>query len=408
MSKFSPDVIESISSCHTSGSSLSFGDLDINYISNEAYLIRLHQRVISTVDNYRRIQAQWVALIRHALYLENVQQAEITQQFCRVEKGVRWSQSFNKLQYCWHVILKRPLCKVLGWISVFLTLIVMWSECTFFIIHPQLSIAAILVHAASRGYHYIYIEACTTLIIFYLCVCAYYTVFRLKIYRYYHLDAHHMTNENSLLFSAILLCRLTPPICLNVLGMIHMDSHITSDAKFGVETQFTMLMGHLDIIPILAEGINIYLPIFIVILCLGTWLRIGTRFLHSLGIEQFFVKDEMTAELIQGGKALVSLERNKIGRASEREKRDQYWAERFARKADASSFDLRNQSLHRSDNEIMSDERRMPLQVREYSDREPIISADEHEEYTTRDGVMHWRHNEMSAFRPPTNMFDDL
>ncbi|MFH4980091.1 hypothetical protein AB6A40_006800 [Gnathostoma spinigerum] len=39
MSKFSPDVIESISSSHTSGSSLSFGDLDINYISNEAYLV---------------------------------------------------------------------------------------------------------------------------------------------------------------------------------------------------------------------------------------------------------------------------------------------------------------------------------------------------------------------------------
>lgn len=35
--------------------------------------------------------------------------------------------------------------------------------------------------------------------------------------------------------------------------------------------------------------------------------RLGTRFLHSLGIDQFVNDDEMTAELVQGGKALVTL-----------------------------------------------------------------------------------------------------
>lgn len=37
----------------------------------------------------------------------------------------------------------------------------------------------------------------------YMCICAYYTVFRIKIYRYYHLDPHHHTDERSLLFSAM-------------------------------------------------------------------------------------------------------------------------------------------------------------------------------------------------------------
>jgi uncharacterized oligopeptide transporter (OPT) family protein len=32
-------------------------------------------------------------------------------------------------------------------------------------------------------------------------------------------------------------------------------------------------MGHLDVIPLLAKGINIYLPILITLLCLATWLR---------------------------------------------------------------------------------------------------------------------------------------
>jgi hypothetical protein len=65
-------------------------------------------------------------------------------------------------------------------------------------------------------------------------------------------------------------------------------------------------MGHLDVVPLIARGINIYLPIFIVLLCLATWFRLGTHFLHSVGIDQF-VDDDNTTELIQSGRAIVSL-----------------------------------------------------------------------------------------------------
>jgi hypothetical protein len=66
-------------------------------------------------------------------------------------------------------------------------------------------------------------------------------------------------------------------------------------------------MGHLDVIPLVARGINIYLPILIVLLCLATWFRLGTRFLHSIGVDQFIDDDDMTTELIQSGRAIVSL-----------------------------------------------------------------------------------------------------
>jgi hypothetical protein len=66
-------------------------------------------------------------------------------------------------------------------------------------------------------------------------------------------------------------------------------------------------MGHLDVVPLVARGINIYLPIIIVLLCLATWFRLGTRFLHSIGVDQFIDDDNMTAELIQSGRAIVSL-----------------------------------------------------------------------------------------------------
>jgi len=47
------------------------------------------------------------------------------------------------------------------------------------------------------------IKICAIAMILYLCICAYYTIFQLRIYRYYRLDSNGMTDENSLIFSAM-------------------------------------------------------------------------------------------------------------------------------------------------------------------------------------------------------------
>lgn len=62
----------------------------------------------------------------------------------------------------------------------------------------------------------------------YLCLCAYYTIFRIRIFNYFYLSLYHLTDENSLIFAATFLCRLTAPLCYNFLGMIHMDPGITN------------------------------------------------------------------------------------------------------------------------------------------------------------------------------------
>ncbi|VDP62624.1 unnamed protein product [Heligmosomoides polygyrus] len=124
-----------------------------------------------------------------------------------------------------------------------------------------------------------------------------------------------------------LLCRLTPPLCLNFLGMIHLDSHITLAKDFGVETQFTKLMGHLDVLPILAKGINIYLPICILLFCAVTYYKLGTYLLHSLGFDQFVASDEFTQDMVTAGKALVQLERSSMRRHKERFRREEQWTE---------------------------------------------------------------------------------
>jgi hypothetical protein len=69
-------------------------------------------------------------------------------------------------------------------------------------------------------------------------------------------------------------------------------------------------MGHLDLIPFIARGVNIYFPILIVLLSAATWFRLGTKLLHNIGVEQFIADDAITADAIRNGKALVSLGMN--------------------------------------------------------------------------------------------------
>lgn len=143
-----------------------------------------------------------------------------------------------------------------------LSVAVVWSEVTFFNKLPVLSLFAQFVNLAKKNYDYFTIEVkiciyyfaqyiciiycidsqvLSTLIIAYLCYCAYSTVLKIRVLNLYYLAPHHQTNEYSLIFSGMMLCRLTPPMCLNFLGLIHMDSHIIKTHI--LETHYTQVIS---------------------------------------------------------------------------------------------------------------------------------------------------------------------
>lgn len=84
-----------------------------------------------------------------------------------------------------------------------------------------------------------FLQVLSTMIIAYMCYCAYSTVLKIRLLNLYYLAPHHQTDEYSLIFSGMMLCRLTPPMCLNFLGLIHMDSHIIKHHIW--ETHYTQV-----------------------------------------------------------------------------------------------------------------------------------------------------------------------
>ena len=85
--------------------------------------------------------------------------------------------------------------------------------------------------------------------------------------------------------SSFLPPRLTPPLCLNFLSLIHMDSHVI--AEWEQETAYTRVMGHMDVVSIVSNYFNIYFPILLLLLTLATYFSFGSRLLSSLGFQQF-------------------------------------------------------------------------------------------------------------------------
>lgn len=290
-------------------------------IPSKRTLVRLHKRVNKALQREKRTQTQFKLFLKRALHNEDVQKNSISvdrvwKSYYSTEESWLWIP--GNLKWLWRCRVREYWMKLLAILSGMMSALVIWSECTFWARETTLSVFALLVQYWSRVHNYFNMELFCFISISYLCFCAYWTLFQIKLFNIYFIAPNHQTDDYSLLFIGMFLCRLTPPLCLNFLGLIHMDSHITGDQS-GPKPAYTELMGHLDLV---TNGFNIYFPILIVLLCTGTWFKLGTRCLSSIGFAQFLQSDELTSDLMEEGKAFVNREKRRI----EREwKKDDRW-----------------------------------------------------------------------------------
>lgn len=285
-------------------------------------LMKIHKKVIVTSHNAHRTQVQWNAKLKMAFYLEDVENNKNNpERIFKSSFSDHYTTSRVKLQllWLWEIQLKPIFFKLLSLVLVVFSVMLVWSETTFFSVNPTLSIFAWLIDTAGKDYRYFDIEVVSCLTIAYMCMCTYYTVFRMKIFNFYYFAPRHQTDANSLLFSGLLLCRLTYALCLNFLAMIHLDGHVTGNTeqnghKFESETQFTKFMGHMDLLSFVAKGLNVYYPMIVLLVCICTFFSLGKRCLHLFGVEQFLADDDFSGDYVREGKEIVRREKRKAQR----------------------------------------------------------------------------------------------
>lgn len=303
------------------GRNVGRGDGSPNIVPSLRAMVRLHKQVIKSLQTLQRTEALWSVQVSKILLLEDIarncesNERIFKREFCEKKSTLKSIVCSPVVEWYWHCLLKSPFLKMLAVISGILSLMVVWSELTFFNKEPVLSIFANLLNIAKNRYDFMSIELITMSTLCYLCYCAYSTVFRIKFLNLYYLAPHHQTNEHSLIFSGMLLCRLTPPMCLNFLGLIHMDSHIIKSRV--LETHYTQVMGHMDVLSIISDGFNIYFPMIMLAICLATWFSLGSRTLNAFGFQQFMLNEMISSEIVQEGKDLMAREKRRRQRAEE-------------------------------------------------------------------------------------------
>ncbi|XP_075220777.1 LMBR1 domain-containing protein 2 homolog [Lycorma delicatula] len=357
-------------------------------------LVRLHKQLIKALQTYRRCETQWELLVERVIFLEDVTRNQMSRdhRFKPTFPPARpaWVNAIYTpaVEWYWHCVIKGYLLRTVAVISAILSAAVVLSEVTFFNKRPVLSIFANFLNVAKANYDYFSIELLSTVVIGYLCFCAYSTVLKIRVLNYYYLAPHHMTDEHSLIFSGMLLCRLTPPLCLNFLGLIHMDSHIIKSHI--METYYTQVMGHMDVVSIISDGFNIYFPMAVLAFCLATYFNVGSRVLSFIGFQQFLDDDDLTTDLIEEGKELVNREKRHKQRCEETAGRRRMYQERFGSTA---RHAVEARSI-----------------IREDSSRSNLLAAAEPiDSYQSNlDDGMNQEFNLARIGQPPRGLFDDI
>ncbi|XP_008302158.1 LMBR1 domain-containing protein 2-B-like [Stegastes partitus] len=305
-----------------------------NALPTKRTLFNLHKKVISAVQRHRQTQVQWSILLDEAFHLEDVAKSKssplrhFTHSFPLAHPN--WIRRFiytPTVEWYWECVFRQGFCRLLAVLLCLLSAAVVWSECTFFSTHPVLSLFAVLIQMAEKHYNYICIEVACFVIILFMCVCVYSTVFRIRVFNYYNLVPHHQTDAYSLQFSGMLFCRLTPPLCLNFLGLIHMDSAVSHQDR--IPTSYTYIMGSMRLLSVISDGFYIYYPMLVLLLCFATFYNLGSRCLNLLGLYQYIANDELASDLVDEGKELIRRERRRRQKAEDGQNRRLAWREQY-------------------------------------------------------------------------------
>ncbi|KAJ1748874.1 hypothetical protein H4R22_000691 [Coemansia sp. RSA 1290] len=255
----------------------------------EAYLAKLHNRIKHVVLKEERDRWRWNRAARRAFFLQDTLMSRENPSRLLVSTMRPWSQwslARRSAMWWWYIVLRPFVFRALAAITAVLSAAILWSELTF----NTAYLSAVRYVLRALGLSYFGIEAASIVVITYMCVCAYSSVMKLRIFNIYSLESHHHTNERSLLFCGAYLCRLMFPLCYNFLGM-------AGSTSAGDVTEFAKFMDQIDLVPILGEQSNRVIPVLVMIPATLAFFNIHGRVMDYFSIDSISSSPEDDPEL---------------------------------------------------------------------------------------------------------------
>ncbi|KAI8373037.1 LMBR1-like membrane protein-domain-containing protein [Radiomyces spectabilis] len=291
----------------------------------EEYLIKLNRRMILAARMKDRKLALWKNLLNEAFYLQDIikNKSNLVHEFHTtvrpLQDATTWNNFKSRSEWWWVIrirpIVYRVLAVLLGTVSV----CILWSELTFNVQNPVISIVSLALKACGGNYAAVEIMAFLTLM--YMCICVYTSLFKIRFFNLYILIPNHHTDENSLLWFTGYMCKMMAPLCYNY---INLSGNVASTNS----SIFSQFMGHAELIPFLGTTFNDWFPIVILMPALAVFFNLQGRCLAWCGVKDIYDDDDdhdAEAGQAQGtirldadaadGRALIDEERKRVEQA---------------------------------------------------------------------------------------------
>lgn len=283
-------------------------DIELSY----AKLVSIHAKVSEDTHAMLRAVCLYEQMLKKAFKTEDIIRTKTHPQS---EWKVYWSfkpartHKFAKvvdfIEYIWEIKLWTTAFRTLAVLTGLLSFGIVWCELTLMVDKSDHDLSPFSNIIKSIPLVGLAKQIFCLIIIFYMALCAYTTLFKIKIFNYYRLVPHQMSDANSIMFSSNYLCRLAAPLSYNFLSLIN--------AK---DDSFDTVMGSMNT-ESLGRRFMVFFPIFVAVLCLATIFNVYSKIGAMCCIKRFRYQPTDDEKLIDEGERILQEEReNKEGKGA--------------------------------------------------------------------------------------------
>ncbi|XP_013622145.1 PREDICTED: LMBR1 domain-containing protein 2 homolog A-like isoform X2 [Brassica oleracea var. oleracea] len=237
------------------------GENDMDYDTDEKSMATLRRHLRNAKEEYYRYKSEYLTYVTEALVLEdtvkNYERRDSTGwkyiSSFRTSRSGKMGNLLDTLEFIWRCLLKKQIQMVLAIVTGIMSAAILLAEATLLLSKLDLSLFSILIRFVKSDE--LLVQAFAFVPLVYMCICTYYSLFKIGMLMIYSLTPRQTSSVNLLMICSM-IARYAPPISYNFINLIQLRS----------ETIFEKKMGRIDdAVPVFGQRFNEIYPLIMVI-----------------------------------------------------------------------------------------------------------------------------------------------
>ncbi|CAI8598199.1 unnamed protein product [Vicia faba] len=237
------------------------GENDMDYDTDEKSMAKLRRHLRNAREEYYRYKSEYITYVLEALELEdtikNYERRNSTgweyNSTIRPDRTGKLGSIFDTLEFFWKCVIRKQVEKGFAVLLGIMSVAILLAEATLL---PSIDLSLFSILIKSVRTQELLVQAFAFVPLMYMCICTYYSLFKIGMLMFYSLTPRQTSSVNLLMICSM-VARYAPPISYNFLNLIRLGPH--------KETIFEKRMGNIDnAVPLFGDRFNKIYPLIMV------------------------------------------------------------------------------------------------------------------------------------------------